>query len=89
MGLNWMKRLQIIISANTEQIKIHNIRLKESEKKNIKLKNEFKDLSYNNNEIRVGGKSKSEGRCEHYTTKWTTNTNPSTRSCSGGKCLKS
>ena len=37
---------------NTVEIKIHNIRLDEPEKKNIKLKNEFKDLFYNNNEIK-------------------------------------
>ena len=37
MGLDWMKRLQITISANTEEIKIHNIRLDEPENKIIKM----------------------------------------------------
>ena len=42
-----MKQLLITISANTAEIKIHN-RLGESEKKIIKLKNEFNNLFYNN-----------------------------------------
>ena len=52
MVLHWMKRLQKTISENTEEIKIHNIRLDESEKKIIKLKNWFKDLLYDNYEIK-------------------------------------
>ena len=53
MGPDCMKRLQITISANTEEIKIHNIRLDEPEKKVFKLENEFKDLFYDNNEIKI------------------------------------
>ena len=50
MGLNWMKRLKETINSNAEAIKIHNIRMDENEKRILKLKNEFKDLFYNNTE---------------------------------------
>ena len=52
MGLDWMKRLKITINSNTEAIKIHNIRMNENDKRTLKLKNEFKDLFYNNTEIK-------------------------------------
>ena len=52
MGLDWMKRLKITINSNTEAIKIHNIRMDENDKRILKLKNEFKDLFYNNTEIK-------------------------------------
>ena len=52
MGLDWMKRLKITINSNTEAIKIHNIKMDENEKRILKLKNEFKDLFYNNTEIK-------------------------------------
>ena len=52
MGLSWMKQLQVTISANTEEIEIHNIRLDEPEKKLINLKTKFKGLFYNNNETK-------------------------------------
>ena len=47
-----MKRLQITMSADTEETKLHNIRLDESEKKLLKLKNEIEDLIFNNDEIK-------------------------------------
>ena len=47
-----MKRLKITIKSNTEAIKIHNIRMDENDKRILKLKNEFKDLFYNNTEIK-------------------------------------
>ena len=52
MGLHWMKRLKIPINSNTEAIKAHNIRMDENEKNILKLKNEFKDLFYNNTEMK-------------------------------------
>ena len=45
-----MKRLQVTIS--TEEIKIHKIRLDESERKYIKLNNECNDLFYKKNAIK-------------------------------------
>ena len=52
MGLDWMKRLRITLNTTTDDIKIHNIKMDETEKKMLKLKNEFKDLFYNNTEIK-------------------------------------
>ena len=52
MGLGWMKRLGITLNATTYDIKIHNIKMDETEKKILKLKIEFKDLFYNNTEIK-------------------------------------
>ena len=52
MGLDWMKRLEISLNTTNENIKIHNIRMDDTEKKILKLKNEFKDLFYNNTEIK-------------------------------------
>ena len=52
MGLDWMKRLEITVNSNTEAIKIHNIKMDDNEKRILKLKNEFKDLFYNNTEIK-------------------------------------
>ena len=52
MGLDWMNRLGIALSTTSEDIKIHNIKLDETEKNILKLKNEFKDLFYNNIEIK-------------------------------------
>ena len=52
MGLDWMKRLKITTNSNTEAIKIHNKRTDQNEKRILKLKNEFKDLFYNNTEIK-------------------------------------
>ena len=52
MGLDWMNRLGIALNTTSEDIKIHNIKVDETEKKILKLKNEFKDLFYNNTEIK-------------------------------------
>ena len=52
MGLDWMKRLEISLNTTNENIKIHNIRMDDTEKKILKLKIEFKDLFYNNSEIK-------------------------------------
>ena len=52
MGLDWMKRLEITTNSNIEAIKIHNIKMDDNEKRILKLKNEFKDLFYNNTEIK-------------------------------------
>ena len=50
MGLDWMKRLGKTLNTTTDDIKKHNIKMDETEKKILKLKNEFKDLFYNNTE---------------------------------------
>ena len=52
MGLDWMQRLKINLSSNNEAIQIHNIKLDNMDKKIIKLENDFKDLFYNNKEIK-------------------------------------
>ena len=52
MGLDWLKRLGISLNATTGSIKIHNIKLDDTEKI-LKLKNEFKDLFYNSTEMTV------------------------------------
>ena len=52
MGLDWMKQLGITLNTTTNDIKIHNIKMHETEKKILKLKNEYKDLFYNNTEIK-------------------------------------
>ena len=52
MGLDWMQRLKINLSSNNDAIQIHNIKLDNTERKIIKLQNDFKDLFYNNKEIK-------------------------------------
>ena len=52
MGLDWMQRLKINLSSNNEAFQIHDIMLDNMDKKIIKLQNDFKDLSYNNKEIK-------------------------------------
>ena len=52
MGLDWINLLGIALNTTSEDNKIHNIKLDETEKKFLKLKNEFKDLFYNNTEIK-------------------------------------
>ena len=70
------ERLEITINSNnTDANKIHNIRLHDSVKKIMKLKNEIKDFFSNNNELKLGSKSKSDGRREHHATKRTTDIN--------------
>ena len=52
MGLDWMQRLKFNLSSNNEAIQIHNIKLDNTDKKILKLQNDFKDLFYNNEEIK-------------------------------------
>ena len=52
MGLDWMQRLKINPSSNNEAIQIHNIKFDNTDKKIIKLQSDFKDLFYNNKEIK-------------------------------------
>ena len=52
LGLDWMQQLKINLSSNNDAIQIHNIRSDNTERKIIKLQNDFKDLFYNNKEIR-------------------------------------
>ena len=47
-----MKRLGETLNTITDDVKIHNIKMDETGKKMLKLKNEFKDLFYNNTEIK-------------------------------------
>ena len=78
MRLDWMKRLQRTISANTEEIKNHNIKVDESEKK-LNCRTNSTICSTKTTNKRSGGKSKSEGRCKQHTTKGTNDTNSPTR----------
>ena len=52
MGLNWIQRLGIHLNTNNSKIQIHNIQPGDIEEKIADLKNEFKGLFYNNNEIK-------------------------------------
>ena len=53
MGLDWMQRLKINLNSNNDAaIQIHNMNLDNTERKIIKLQNDFKDLFYNNKEIK-------------------------------------
>ena len=52
MGLDWMQRLKINLNSNNGAIQIHNIILDNTERKIIKLQNDFKDSFYNNKEIK-------------------------------------
>ena len=52
MGLDWMQRLKINLSSNNDSIQIHNMKLDNTERKIIKLQNDFKDFFYNNKEIK-------------------------------------
>ena len=51
MGLDWMQRLKINLSSNNGALQIHNFKLDNTDKRIIKLQNDFKDLFYNNKEI--------------------------------------
>ena len=64
MGLNWVQRLGIHINTDNSEIKIRNIKMDNTGMKIAQLKNEFKDLFYNNKE-----------KGTNNTTKRTTNTN--------------
>ena len=52
MGLDWMQRLKNNLSSNSDATQLHNINLDNTESKIIKLQNDFKDLFYNNKEIK-------------------------------------
>ena len=52
MGLDWMKRLGIHLNAENSEIQIHNVKLDDTERIPDSLKNEFKDLFYNNKKIK-------------------------------------
>ena len=52
MGLNWMQWLKMRLSANNDAIQIHNINLDNPEKRIIKIQNDFKDLLYDNKEMK-------------------------------------
>ena len=52
MGLDWMQRLKINLSSNNEAIQIQNLKLDNTDKKIIKLQNDFNDFFYNNKEIK-------------------------------------
>ena len=82
MGLDWMKRLGITLNTRTNNIKLHNIRMDETEKKILKLKNEFKDLSYNNTEIKNLGVKLDLKENAKNTTKEKTSSKSSTRQSS-------
>ena len=47
-----MQRVKINLSSNNEAIQIYNIKLDNTDKKIIKLQNDFEDLFYNNQEIK-------------------------------------
>ena len=52
MRLDWMQRLKINLSSNNDAIQIHNIKLDNTERRIIKLQNDFKDFFYNNKEMK-------------------------------------
>ena len=52
MGLDWMQRLGIHLNTNNSEIEIHNLQPGGFKEKIADLKNEFKELFYNNNEIK-------------------------------------
>ena len=52
MGLDWMERLGIHINTINSEIQIHNVKMDDTERKTAQQKNEFKDLFYNNKEIK-------------------------------------
>ena len=47
-----MKRLGIHLNAANSEIQINNVKLDDTESKTAQLKHEFKDLFYNNKEIK-------------------------------------
>ena len=52
MGLDWIKRLRIHLNAVNSEIQIHNVKMDDTERKTVQLKNEFRDLFYNNKETK-------------------------------------
>ena len=47
LGFDWMQRLKIKLSSNNDAIKIHYVKLDNTEKRIINLQNDFKDIFYN------------------------------------------
>ena len=74
-----MNRLGIALNTTSEDTKLHNIKQDETEKKILKLKNEFKDLFYNNTEIKNLGRDKPKRRRKNNTTEGQTDTDTPTR----------
>ena len=69
MGLDGMNRLGIALNTTSEDIKIHNIKLDKTEKKILKLKNEFKDHLPQHHRIeKLIGKDKPKRRRKNNTT---------------------
>ena len=52
MGLDWMQRLGIQVNADNSEIQILKNKMDDTEKKIVQLKNGFKDLFYDNKEIK-------------------------------------
>ena len=83
MGLDWMQQLGINITTDNSGIQIHNIQLDETETETIEFKNEFKDLFYNNREMKdLSITMKLKDGAQIITAKRTTNTNTPTRTSS-------
>ena len=53
MRLKWIKRFGVAVNATTENIKIRKLRMADTEKKIRKLKKEFKDVFFDNTEIKT------------------------------------
>ena len=80
IGLDWMQRLKHNLSSNNEAIQIHNIQLDNTDKKIIKLQHDFKDLFYNNEEIKKSlNQSTAKRRGTNNATKRKTNSDTLTR----------
>ena len=77
MGFDWMQRLKINLSSNSDAIKFHNIKLDNTEKRIIKLQNDFKYIFYNNNKMKNLCYIDSERWRTKNTTKGTINPNTS------------
>ena len=54
-----MQRLKIKLSSSNDAIQIHNIKLDNTERRIIKLHNDFKDLFYNKKDKKSLGQKKS------------------------------
>ena len=51
MELDWMQRLEIHLETNHSETQLHNIKMNDIGNTTLQLKNEFKDLFYNNKDI--------------------------------------
>ena len=83
MGLDWMKRLGITLNTTTDDIKIHNTKMDETEKKILRLKNEFNIVLQQHGNKRLGSKNRPERRRKNNTAKGKTSTNSPSKSSSG------